>query len=991
MATSPLLMQLSKHAWPSFVTLPTGRPSPEAGRLLLVDVASLEAWLLARRPASPAAAHASACALIARLSATGLQLVFVAGPEGGSACTGDAAACGAARAAALARTPPSPACRWAVLQAVRDAPGCQLLVAAGSAHRLLLAHGRRHAPNLFALLTDSPDLFASGAASGPCARAHASVLTRANSCPSVCHHVSLPLPQVERIALLSDTIADAAGVTFAVWSCDAAWHAWRRSVQRGARPPSAEQRACVASLLAGAARTPSPALAAAMALATAPEERLGLPFFTQAACCPGFGAKQLADFRAAVELALSEAEEAGRGGWQRHAVMLGIDGDGDDIEAEGGDDDDERPLPWLPRPALRPLLALLPCPAAAAAARGVVVLGGRPGEAGATAGAARAAALAALLGPPPASAAAAAAAGRLPGDVYEYDAAAHSLRKVAWPPAAADPAGGADAPPPGWFVPASLARPVAPARLPPAAAWPPAAAPPWPDAGGGVAGVAAGLVALSADDGGAAPAAAPLPVDDAALLAAQLLAFGALPPAAPPPAPAAVVSQLRAALRLGADFAAAAVAGAPLLDAPAPSAASEAAAAAPGGGGPTGGAGGGPTDRPLVDVGSGLSKADWRDLDDKELVARTRAGGSFRTLQAIKPWSADAHAAQPLARDAAFEYAFLLRRESGTLWRRLLDACFPAEAAAATSDKARKKALSARTPAAVLEELRSRARAGGGPAAAAAVPGGPATAAWLEALGRGEAADQLALRRSALRAGPAAPEWAAARLAWAAAPPRVRAAAAELQHSGAANKGGALGGGGAPVRYKHQEQLLALVDAHLTASSGRGGAVAAGVPPLRAILSTPTGSGKTFTALLLSLQLLQPKHPGYILVYSVPTKQVLKRVGQECEAHAAVYWTAARDGDQFQVRRPYSVRTKRDKGGPTGAKGGSGSGTMAAQLEEQRSRAAEGNDRGGGTPSIIVADVYAAAALCEAAALQPRSSPFHASRLVLARPGGGSG
>lgn len=30
--------------------------------------------------------------------------------------------------------------------------------------------------------------------------------------------------------------------------------------------------------------------------------------------------------------------------------------------------------------------------------------------------------------------------------------------------------------------------------------------------------------------------------------------------------------------------------------------------------------------------------------------------------------------------------------------------------------------------------------------------------------------------------------------------------------------------------------------------------------------------------------------------------QVLKRVGQECEAHRIVYWTAASVGDLFQVR-----------------------------------------------------------------------------------------
>lgn len=30
-------------------------------------------------------------------------------------------------------------------------------------------------------------------------------------------------------------------------------------------------------------------------------------------------------------------------------------------------------------------------------------------------------------------------------------------------------------------------------------------------------------------------------------------------------------------------------------------------------------------------------------------------------------------------------------------------------------------------------------------------------------------------------------------------------------------------------------------------------------------------------------------------------RQVLKRVGQECEAHRVIYWTAARDGTLFEV------------------------------------------------------------------------------------------
>ena len=44
--------------------------------------------------------------------------------------------------------------------------------------------------------------------------------------------------------------------------------------------------------------------------------------------------------------------------------------------------------------------------------------------------------------------------------------------------------------------------------------------------------------------------------------------------------------------------------------------------------------------------------------------------------------------------------------------------------------------------------------------------------------------------------------------------------------------------------------------------------------PLAVILSTPTGSGKTYTAVMIVLQMLTKKHTSGVLLYSVPTKQV---------------------------------------------------------------------------------------------------------------------
>jgi hypothetical protein len=691
--------------------------------------------------------------------------------------------------------------------------------------------------------------------------------------------------QAPRIALMADTIVEAAATTFYVWSSAAAWLAWRRSCQSGARDATPLQRAQVAVLLAGgaAARVPSPVLAAAMALALSPEDELPLTFFRDAAGAVAFAEPQLAAFRAAVATYLDEAAAAATGAAETHAL-----------------------------PAASPAAAFAPGYAPAAATRGLVILSGAPGEAAPALRAVRAAAAAAAFKPQ---------AGP-PADVYEYDPAAHALAKLL--PAAA----GSAAAPQGWFAPQAL-LPLRPADG--------AAAEKAPAPGATLADTAAALAKQHAA----------LSAGDAALYAA-LAHFGA---GGADPLPA-----LRAALSLPAAGDAAALAaaiarGAALLDTSGGESAQ-----------PVGVA------RPMVDVGSGLTKHDWSDLDDKELVARTRSTSSFKVMQAITPWAPDAGAAAPLRRAEAFEYFYSQRREHGTLWRRLAEECFAAESADVAADKARKKALSGRTPGTVLDELRKLKAAGAG------------TLSWLEALARGGPDDMLLLRRAALRAGPGSPEWTAAALAWGAASARTRAAASEGQHS-CTHRAGAPAGA-PPMRYRHQEELLALLSEHLAASATPGGGYGRpGVPPLRVILSTPTGSGKTFTALMTSLQLLQPQHSGSILLYSVPTKQVLKRVGQECEAHGVVYWTAARDGALYQVRRPYSIRTKREKD-----QRGGGSGPMPEQLAACRKRGEDANDRNvvaPGVPSVIVADVYATAALCATAAAEPPGSPFHASRIVL--------
>lgn len=124
-------------------------------------------------------------------------------------------------------------------------------------------------------------------------------------------------------------------------------------------------------------------------------------------------------------------------------------------------------------------------------------------------------------------------------------------------------------------------------------------------------------------------------------------------------------------------------------------------------------------------------------------------------------------------------------------------------------------------------------------------------------------------------------------------------------------------------------------------------------PPILG-LATPPGSGKTCGAVLLHKVL---NDMGYVLVYSVPTKQVLIRVGQECEVAGVVYWVVTRaSAGQFEVRRPYSVRTLRTKGA------GGTSGSMTQQLELAAFQAKEHKDRLAkgipvGNPGMIVCDI----------------------------------
>lgn len=160
--THAIKLHMAKHSRPQVFTLPADGSGPEAGRTLLVDGASLQAHLLDTlgSQASPQVVYSACCAYLKRLQASGLKLLVVASP--GSPPPGqEASVAAAARARALARAPASPACVWALNRAF-GACGCDVQVASGSTHALVLAYFRRHAPSVFALLTNDADYFVLG-------------------------------------------------------------------------------------------------------------------------------------------------------------------------------------------------------------------------------------------------------------------------------------------------------------------------------------------------------------------------------------------------------------------------------------------------------------------------------------------------------------------------------------------------------------------------------------------------------------------------------------------------------------------------------------------------------------------------------------------------------------------------------------------------------------------------------------------------------------
>lgn len=151
---------------------------------------------------------------------------------------------------------------------------------------------------------------------------------------------------------------------------------------------------------------------------------------------------------------------------------------------------------------------------------------------------------------------------------------------------------------------------------------------------------------------------------------------------------------------------------------------------------------------------------------------------------------------------------------------------------------------------------------------------------------------------------------------------------------------------GATLR-PHQQELFSHIEKHLAIPND-----------LRIIYSTPTGSGKTFSSMLLQKHILKRWRPTPLLIYSVPTKEILKRVGSDCEAHGINYWTAGKIGTDYFIRRPYSVRNSKENAGQQ-------RGNMYYQLLLTIAQSVRFEDKISGRCDVILADIEASAALLE--------------------------
>ncbi|KAF5831200.1 hypothetical protein DUNSADRAFT_13458 [Dunaliella salina] len=296
----------------------------------------------------------------------------------------------------------------------------------------------------------------------------------------------------------------------------------------------------------------------------------------------------------------------------------------------------------------------------------------------------------------------------------------------------------------------------------------------------------------------------------------------------------------------------------------------------------------------VVDVGSGLSTDDWNEIDDKGVVNSVKSSTGYKLMGELQPYQpASELQAAALPSSKLFHLFYVLSQKGmhADSWKKVTKACFPTEYADIKADKAKAKELQSTPKDTLLQELKAERSTG----ASYALTWFNRLSNCVEGGGtvKEQAAQLLAVMKDAVLGGQGSLQWSSAQVCLESASPTVKQTAKDELWSSANS---VISTGGKPMRYPQQQEIIDMVQEHL-----EGAKATTSPQPLHVILSTPTGSGKTFTAVMLHLHLLKQHYPDQILVYSVPTKQVLKRVGQECEAHGVIYWTAAKDGKEHQV------------------------------------------------------------------------------------------
>ena len=220
-----------------------------------------------------------------------------------------------------------------------------------------------------------------------------------------------------------------------------------------------------------------------------------------------------------------------------------------------------------------------------------------------------------------------------------------------------------------------------------------------------------------------------------------------------------------------------------------------------------------------VDVGSSLTHHDWADIDNSDLVAKVRGSAGFRIMREIQPWDGAASSSTAsLLDNKVFEYFYVQRKDSD-VFKKLVKECFPKEYEQASSDREGEEEVTVHVGATNNGRIERDERI---------------REAYHSMVDRfinnAQGGDLLFLKREALMNGEHSIQWKTAEIVWENVSNRIKDQTFAAMHAWT-NKTGAQSGG-VPRMYKHQHELLEVLDKHYVATeqaveSGREDAVTA--------------------------------------------------------------------------------------------------------------------------------------------------------------------